>query len=195
LARKRTTVPTKPNDARARRSVEAMRAAFLELIEIKPLDDILLRDITDAAGLSYATFFRRFASKEDLLIDIARGEVRNLMELSRQAILNKTSEGGKGMCEYVQNRRNLWKGLLTGGATSAMREEFIRAAQHMVDVRGRVNPAIPLDLAAGFTASGIFEIFAWWMRQPDDYPVGNVNKMFDALIVNAIGRPLDLALD
>jgi len=191
LARKRTTVPTKPDDARAQRSVQALRVAFLELIEFKPLDQILLREITDAAGLSYPTFFRRFSSKEDLLIDIARGEVRELMGLGRKAIENRQYDGGKGMFDHVQSRRKLWTSLLTGGATAAMREEFIRASREMAGDHGRVKPDIPLDLASGFFASGVFEIFSWWLRQPEDYPVADAIRLFEALILPSLGRPRD----
>jgi AcrR family transcriptional regulator len=195
LARKRTTVPSQPADPRAQRSLDALRAAFLTLIETRPLDEILVRDITDAAGLSYPTFFRRFASKEELLIDIARGEVRELMNRSEQALARSTKLAGGPMCEHVQSRRKLWKTLLTGGATGPMREEFIRAARETAERRPRSNPELPLDLAVAFTASGIFEIYAWWMRQPDDYPVGNIVKLVDSLVMDPIGRPHDLALE
>jgi AcrR family transcriptional regulator len=182
-------VPTKPDDARAQRSIEALHAAFLELIEFKPLDQILLREITDTAGLSYPTFFRRFSSKEDLLVDIARNEVRALMGLSGATIEPRQFDGGRGMFERVQGRRQLWTTLLTGGATAAMREEFIRASRELVDAHGRVRPDIPLDLASGFFAGAVFEIFAWWLRQPEDYPIDDAIKLFEALVVRPLGRP------
>jgi AcrR family transcriptional regulator len=195
LARKRTTVPFLPVDARAQRSVKALRTAFLELIEHKPLEQILLRDITEAAGVSYPTFFRRFASKEDLLIDISRDEVRELLRRGEEAMVGSGTIAGAPMCEYVEQHRKLWKTLLTGGATAAMREEFMLAAKEASDRRPRINPTIPLELAVSFTTSGIFEIFSWWMRQPDDYPVGNIVKLVDSLVVYPIGRSGGISLD
>jgi len=188
LVRKRTTVPTRPADARVRRSVEALHTALLELIEIRPLDQILLREITDRAGLSYPTFFRRFASKEELLIDIARNEVRKLMEMSAQAILRRNSQGAQAMCEFIQMRRKLWETLLTGGAASAMRDEFLFASREMSKVTTYPRHELPVELMIGLFANGTFEVVAWWMRQGYDYPVANVIKLFNVMITDPLVR-------
>jgi AcrR family transcriptional regulator len=190
LARKRTTVPKIPNDIRVERSIDALRDALLELIERKVLDQISIKEITETAGLSYPTFFRRFAGKEALLEEIAAAEVRRLLFLGEMAIdRHKSEDSPRAMCEYVQEHRKLWAALLTGGAASAMRNEFMRAAREIAEARPRRNPWLPLDLAIAFVTSGIFELFAWWMRQPEDYPVDNVIKLFNALIIDSAGRP------
>jgi AcrR family transcriptional regulator len=174
--------------------MDALRAAFLALIERKSLDQISIKEITDEAGLSYPTFFRRFASKEDLLEHIAAEEVRTLLSLGHSAMDRKAAGSPRQMLEYVQDHRTLWTALLTGGAASAMRQEFMRIAREIATSGPRANPWIPLDLAVAFVASGIFEILAWWMRQPTDYPVENVITLFNALIVDSTGRPRNVVL-
>lgn len=194
MARKRTTTPTKPDDVRARRSIQALQDAFLALLEQKPIDQIAIREITDTAGLSHPTFFRRFGSKEELLHHIATGELRKLLDLSQSAIASQTLSSARQMCEYLHARRKLWRTLLTGGAASVMREEFMRSAAEVGARHPRPNPWIPLDLAVPFVTSGFFEILAWWMRQPDDYPIENVITLFNALIVENTARHRDIAL-
>ena len=172
-----------------------MRSALLDLLEHKAFDQIAIKDITEAAGVSYPTFFRRFSSKEELLEQIAMEEVRHLLSLGEAAISQRKIENSAAnMCEYVSSRRRLWSILLNGGATSAMRDEFMRIANEISNARPRRNPWIPLELAVPFVTSGIFEIFAWWMRQPEDYPVSNVVKLFDALIVDSTARRRDISL-
>jgi AcrR family transcriptional regulator len=192
LARKRTTEPRKPDDARAQRSIEALKLALLRLIEQKPFEQIAIKDITEEAGLSYPTFFRRFAGKEDLFEYIAREEVRGLLTIGEATLTAPAAESGARICGYVQPRRKLWTALLNGGASSAMRSEFMRIAEEIANSRPRANPWIPLDLSVPFVTSGIFEILAWWMRQSDDYPVEHVIAMFDALIVDVMARPRNL---
>lgn len=196
VARKRTTLPTKPDDARVERSIDALRSALLELIERKPFDQISIRNITDTAGLSYPTFFRRFSRKEELLEDIAAAEVRRLLSLSETAIDKRNAqESGETLCRYVQEHRQLWTVLLTGGASHVMREEFMRTAREIAYARPRNNPWLPIDLAVPFVTSGIFEIISWWMRQPQDYPLANVVKLFDALIIDTAHRRRNITLD
>lgn len=195
MARLRTNTPTKPDDARVHRSIESLRTAFLQLLGHQPLDEITIKDITETAGLSYPTFFRRYGSKEDLLTDIATEEVRRLLSLSEKAVDNRESQKPvETMCAYIQDHWTLWKTLLTGGAASAMREEFMRISTEINASRPRTNPWLPEELAVHFVASGIFEILAWWMKQPVDYPVENVVKIFNALIVDLAARPRDITL-
>lgn len=176
--------------------MEALRAAMLALIERKPFNEISIKEITDTAGLSYPTFFRRYAGKEQILEDIAAEEVRRLLSLGRATIEEPDRTGSSArLCDYVHAHRRLWKALLTGGAEGVMRTEFIRIAREIAQTRPRQNPWIPDDLAPAFVTSGIFEILAWWMRQPDDYPIARVIKLFDALIVEPAARPRKIELD
>lgn len=194
MARKRTTIPSRPDDVRASRSIEALQAALLRLIENKPFEQILLREITEEAGLSYPTFFRRFASKEDLLDHVAVEEVRHLLELGNQTIGGQHPRSAQLMCEYVEAHRQLWTTLLTGGATAAMREAFMREARVIAATNQRQNPWLPIDLAVPFVANGLFEILAWWLRQPQDYPVANVETLLDVLIIETTARRRNITL-
>lgn len=198
MARARTTQPSIPDDVRAQRSIDALSGAFLSLLERKTLDQIAIKEITKAAGVSYPTFFRRFSSKEDLLEHIAAEEIRTLLEFGRATVgSDEGSSPARRICEYVHAHRDLWSVLLTGGAAAIMREELIRGAQKISRAQKRVNPWIPDDLAPAFVTSGMFEIFAWWMRQPDDYPLDNVAALFDALVIENAGvrRKIKLPVD
>lgn len=174
--------------------MKALGGALLELLEDKSFDQITIREITDRAGVSYPTFFRRFASKDELLERIATEEVRNLLRLGASAMSEQEDISSAHMCAYVQAHRTLWSTLLTGGAATAMREEFMRIAREMAHARPRANPWLPIDLAVPFVAGGIFEVLAWWMRQPEDYPIENVCTLLDALVIETTGRRRDITL-
>ena len=196
MARPRTNTPTLPDDPRVQRSVEALREALLELLKNKRFDQIEIKDITDAAGVSYRTFFRRFASKDELLEEIATAEVRSLLTLGEAAVGTAHRQNSiQNLCEYVQRHRKLWTVLLTGGAASVMREEFMRVAKTNAMKGPRINPWLPLELSVPFVTNGIFDIFAWWMGLPEDYPIEKVIKIFNVLIVDSLARPRNISLD
>lgn len=173
-----------------------MRAAFLGLIETRPLEDISIKEICDEAGLSYPTFYRRFSGKDELLAGIATEEVRRLLTLGLSAMdARRDGTSAQAMCAYVAEHRALWRTLLTGGAADAMRQEFMRLSREFADSHPRSNPWLPVDLAVPFVAGGIFEILAWWMKQGDDYPTANVVTLIEVLVVDTTARPrkVDLA--
>lgn len=181
---------SRPNDARALRSREALQAALLRLIETTPFEQISIRDITAEAGVSYPVFFRRYETREKLLEDIATSEIQQLLSLSMTMFeAERQVESLRALCDYVDDHRTLWTRLLTGGAAPAMRAEFIRIAEEAGATRRRSNPWLPIDLAARFVVSGLFEILSWWLGQPADYPKENVINIIDALIVRSTTQP------
>ena len=70
---------SRPHDARVAKSRIALRTALLELLNTKPLEQILIKEITTQANVSYPVFFRQFANVEELLADVATEQVRNLL--------------------------------------------------------------------------------------------------------------------
>ena len=145
-----------------------MRTALLALVEDRSLGDISIKDITGQAGVSYPTFFRHYASKTAVVEDIATEEVRQLLALALEAF--RQTGTADALCRYVQAHRKLWTVLLNGGAADAMRREFTRIGAESAGIGPRFAPWLPIELAAPFITSGIVEILAWWLRQPDDYP-------------------------
>lgn len=178
----------KLSDARSTRSQQALRQGLLQLMEQTPFEEITLRDIVDRAEVSYPTFYRHYAAKEDLLADLARDEITRFMALP----FARSGEGpspGERICDYIGPRRALWRTLLMGAAAPIMRAEFIRHGQEIAERGPRLNPRFPAEVMAGVTASGLFEIIAWWLRQGDDYPVSEVVQMLELLVINPITRP------
>ncbi|MCB2075338.1 MAG: TetR/AcrR family transcriptional regulator [Novosphingobium sp.] len=186
----------RPDDPRALKSRRALRDALLALLEKRTFEQITIKEITSAAGVSYPVFFRQFASKEELLNDLAASEVGGLLALTHPIVDEAVAMNNlREMCNYVQQRRPLWKSLLTTGAASTMRSEFARISAEIAKAGPQANPWLPVELASSFVATGIFEILAWWLNQPEDYPVGNIVKILHALIARPLSLPQNVQLD
>jgi AcrR family transcriptional regulator len=187
---------SRPQDPRALKSRASLRDALLRLLDRRAFEQITIKELAAEAGVSYPVFFRQFAGTDELLADLAASEVRGLMALTRPIVDDAVATSNlEEMCRYVERRRSLWKSLLTAGATSTMRNEFARVAAEIARVGPQANPWLPIELAASFVAAGIFEILAWWLSQPEDYPMANVVKILDALIAQPLGRPQHIQLD
>lgn len=187
---------SRPHDRRAVKSREALRTALLRLLESRPLDQITIKEITTEAAVSYPVFFRQFFSKEELLADLATDQVRELLRHTYPTLdVAAPSSSLAELCNYVEEHRGLWRSLLTTGAAPAMRAEFASIAAEIGNTAPRTNPWLPVELASAFAASGIFEILAWWLGQREDYPVANVVKLLDTLIVRSMMVPQDIRLD
>ncbi len=171
-------------DARAVRTREALRRALLELLEKKALEEISIRDIAAEAGVSYTTFFRHHTTKEALLDEIAAEQMRRFVELGWPNIeASDTRAASVALFTYVDEHRQLWSTLLTGGAASALREELLNSARELATQKDLPGSWLPADLAVVFAVSSTIELLAWWLRQEDPLPIEQAAEIHDRLIV------------
>jgi AcrR family transcriptional regulator len=177
----------KRRDPRAIRSREALHSAFLELLELKPLDQITIRDIADRSGVGYTTFFRHHASKEDMLREIVTEQVSCLLELS----LPKMDEGdlysaSTAIFSYVNDHRGLWSTLLNGGAAALVRDDFLRLGRGAAASRLPVGKWLPADIGLALIVSGTIELLSMWLRQTDPMPVKRSVEIYNRIVLSTI---------
>lgn len=176
-----------PLDARMQRSRRVLRDTLLTLLEEKPFDQITVREITARAKVGYATFFRHYASKDALLHDLAAGQIGDLLDMTVPVLFVANSlESCRAMCAYVSERRTLWTALLTGGAASTVRDEFIRQARIVTSKARTKSTWLPGDLGTVWATGGCIDVLAWWLAQRDTYSVEQVAEIIDRLIVSPI---------
>jgi AcrR family transcriptional regulator len=174
-------------DPRAVRSREALRSAFLELLETKALEQITIQEITERAGVGYVTFFRHHGTKEALLSEIAADQIRRLVELTLPVLDAVDSRAASvALCSYVNEHRALWSTLLTGGAAAVLREEYIRKSAEVAEVRAKPGAWLPSDIAGILFVSSTLELLTWWLRQKNPMPVEQVAAMHDRVITSPV---------
>lgn len=174
---------SRPKDARVRRSRESMRRALLDLLQTKPYDEISIRDVTGAAGVSYPTFFRSYASKAELLGDIGANETRDLFA-AMIAVLDHQDPAltATTVCDFIRSRSDLWRVLLDSEAVFAMRRTFIGLAVDLVQRRSRMLPDVPIELSATFFVGSMFDLLSWWLRQTDEVPIDQMSRYLETLV-------------
>src|SRR6202000_307576 len=69
-------------DTRMARSRQALRTALFDLLAEKPFDQIAITEITIKAKVGYATFFRHYESKDELLNELVASEIERLFEFT-----------------------------------------------------------------------------------------------------------------
>lgn len=170
-------------DARVIQSREALQHALLELLEQTPFKDIKIRDITGRAGIGYNTFFRHYGNKDELLKEIAAGEIKGLIELSLAALGEvNTSEAARAVCGYVADHSELWSALLAAGAVDTLREEFVRQSRLEAEKK-QYTQSLPAEVGILLVASGTIELLAWWIQQSEPISVEELSSIYEELVV------------
>jgi AcrR family transcriptional regulator len=184
---------SRSRDARIERTLKALRGALLRLLEEQPFDQITIRDICASAGAGYATFFRHYPDKATLLNDVVAVAISELLERTVPILYAvDTRAACLTLCSYVDERRQLWSTLLTGGAAGTLREEFVRQGQQLAARARDVKPAkrklswLPADLAVVFGVSGTIEVLTWWLQHRREFTAEEIAVILDRLVIAAI---------
>ena len=65
-------------DRRVTRTRRLLKQALVDLTSEQTFETITLRDITDRADIGYATFFRHYDGKDELMLEIFTGIIEEL---------------------------------------------------------------------------------------------------------------------
>lgn len=169
-------------DARIVRTRARLQKAILELVATTPFDDLTVREITDRAATGYATFFRHYSSKEVLLEDAAALEINRLVVVALKALNDvDIRESCLILCRHIDADRSLWTALLTGHARSTIKDELVRISVQVAAERARSWP--PQHIGVTVAIGAIVEILGWWLTQPSNYPLENIARLIDELVV------------
>ena len=176
-----------PTDARQVRSRKALSGAMLALLGEMPFDQITIREITSRAGTGYATFFRHYPDKETLLGDVASQEIASLLAMTLPIFHSASSgETTSALCRHVHEHRKLWSALLTGGAASILRGEFIRQARDLADAMPKPESWLPSDLAVVYATGATVDLLAWWLAREQGHTADQIAAILDRLIIAPI---------
>jgi AcrR family transcriptional regulator len=174
-------------DARVVRTRESLRRALLELLQTSSFESITIREIAATAGIGYTTFFRHHPTKESLLDEIAAEEMRRLLEFVQSGFdTEDTRAASLALFNYVDRHRALWSTLLTGGAASTLRDEFIRVSKRVAEDAGRSADWLPAEVGIVLVASGTIELLAWWLAQRRPAPVEQVATIYERVVLSPV---------
>ncbi|MGV8839761.1 MAG: TetR/AcrR family transcriptional regulator [Bauldia sp.] len=177
-------------DERIRRTRAALAEAVLALASERDFAGVTVADITRRAGIGYATFFRHYPGKDELLADVADLLVAELMSVLLPALLAEDTAGAAlTICRFIDARRPISRSLLAGGAEARVRGELLRRATAMslaLDIPQ--PPGLPVSLVVGHGVTAMAGLLAWWLDQGDDMPAETMAGIIDRLVLTPI-RP------
>ena len=168
-------------DRRIRRTRRALSEALISLTSERPYASIQIRDITDRADVGYATFYRHFDNKDDLMLAVFDEVTAELETLAAEPGDEYFKQEGQQIFNHVQKYEGLYRSILQSQGFVAVRvEEHIR--RHAADI---VDLAFPVDLAANHMVVALIGLIEWWLEKGLPLPVEAMARIYDRLVVRA----------
>ena len=166
---------------------KALCSALLSLLERRAFEHITVKEITAHANVGYATFFRQYKDKEELLHELTAQEIHKLLAMTLPVLYTVDSlASNQALCTYVFTHRKLWKTLLTGGASAILREEFLSQALQLAKDNPRTDVRLPDSLTVTFAVTSSLEILAWWLKQSTPLTARQMAQIINQLVIAPI---------
>ncbi len=181
-------------DRRVIRTRRLLKEALLELINQGPYEVITIRDITDCADIGYATFFRHYNGKDDLMLEIFTEIIENLKSLSNTHNDKYFEREGYLLFQHVEGNRAMYRGVLDSQMFSKkLRIHLSEMVQvHLDRHNDRVTTqTIPFEIAANHMVSSIMGLIDWWITNDMPYSKERMAVVYEHLVIGATWHALN----
>jgi AcrR family transcriptional regulator len=176
-------------DRRIRRTQQLLAQALIALTLEKGYEVVTIREITERADVGYATFFRHYRDKDELLQDVLEVVLEELQQLL--AATDPTADPvavGTLVFRYVQGHSAIVRVLL--GRQALLQGLIARVARQVAAEQAAAWPAgvVPVEVAAHHVVSATIALIGWWLDHGMPYPPDRMGQIYAALIADPLMR-------
>jgi AcrR family transcriptional regulator len=172
-------------DARIQRTKRHLRQGLIDLTLAEGFDNITIRDITRRANVGYATFFRHYKGKDELLLDVLDYLLEEIQTLLQPA-LDTADSGASGTLIFTHVRENerLYRVLLSSDGNHFILNRIRLAGVQNVLAQQTPLPhsAVPAEIAANHMVNATITLIQWWLNNDMPYPPEQMGQIYSDLI-------------
>jgi AcrR family transcriptional regulator len=169
-------------DRRIKRTQRLLAEAVIALTLEKGYDNVTIREITERADIGYATFFRHYHDKDELLQDVLDVVLEELIGLLTPAMTDADSLSvGVVLFRYVQEQSAVVR-VLVGSGRVLQRLITLVTRQIVQEHPPRPDSIVPVEIAAHHIVSATIALIAWWLEQQMPYPPEQMGRIYHELI-------------
>ena len=180
-------------DRRILRTRKLLRDALIYLTLEVGFYNISIRDLTNRANIGYATFYRHFKTKDELLAHMLNSTVDELHKCMHPNMTSK--EESVAFFRHIQLHRGAY---LAGLSIPRDHPAILAVHAHMEQVlaeryQARYDCVIPLEISFNHIIRSADEFIRWYLDNEDNYSPEEIAVIYNELIVKATeGAALEL---
>jgi len=158
--------------------------ALIALTLEKGYEAVSIRDITERADIGYATFFRHYRDKDELLEDVLDVVHAELIDLLCPTTPDAdATDIGVLLFRHIQEQSEMVRVLL--GSHTLLPHLIEVATQNIVHEHiPRSESVVPLEIAAHHIVTSTISLIQWWLDHQMPYPPERMGVIYHELITH-----------
>lgn len=181
-------------DRRVTRTHKLLGQALVELAIEKGYEEVTIQDVTDRADIGYRTFFRHFASKDELLLAVAQTTLDELEPLIHfpkpEQFIHESAEETAAratiLFDFVEEREQLFRVLLLERGSrhflKPVMEHGRQQAREQFDISAESLP-LPIDMIVNQFVTASLSMVRWWLENDMPYTTTEMGKHMAEIIM------------
>ncbi|MDE2819547.1 MAG: TetR/AcrR family transcriptional regulator [Chloroflexota bacterium] len=172
-------------DRRVLRTRQSLSDAMISLALEFGYEAITIKMLTERAGIGYATFFRHFKRKDDLLLHVLQSGLVEMLDLLKPEMTSYE----EALITFGHIRKN--PGIFSLFANLPRDHKAIavvmEAISNSIKTRyvSRDESFIPQEVAINHLATSVIELVRWWIENDMKYSIEQMATIQSELIVKA----------
>jgi AcrR family transcriptional regulator len=184
----------KREDARVRRTRDALGDALVALMQEKPFDTITVQDVLDRAKVGRSTFYSHYSDKDDLLMSDAEEFFESVAGLL--SARGDTSDRVFPVREFfghIIEAKQFVDALMSAGKFNdnmeLARGLFARGIERRLAElpQGQGIPANERPAIAFAHAGALLSLLTWWIDRGMKQPPAEMDELFHRMVWNGVG--------
>ena len=173
-------------DRRVARTRRSLRQALFSLSLEIGYERVTVRKLTDRADIGYATFYRHYRSKDEIVTEY----FLNLIEEVRDNLKPEMSHYEESLIIYRiidEHRDAVLFGISLPREHPAIKPAWERAFEIVRDLYdARIGVPVPLNVSVNHVVNSVVELLRWWLTSEDSYSHEEMAAMQSELIFKVL---------
>lgn len=175
-------------DQRVVRTRRRLRDALVELAAQRPLDQVSIRDLTDRAGVGYATFFRHYGGIPELLHGMIDDLYAELTLLLPPLSGDEPAQAGAVVFRHVRDHQGLYQLMLGADRSLGLLDRIVEVgvAGLLETYEPRPDAGVPVDVAADHLIASFLNLIRWWLERGMPHSPEQMGAIYRDLVLRPV---------
>lgn len=174
-------------DKRILQTKIAVKKAFVELLDQKPIEKITVKEICSKAGITRGTFYAHYENEYDLLKSLILEMTNNSFDLIENVPDPDLSYEEKigmltDMFDYLKDNKQLLKMLVTRGAYIEISDRASDYFRRLCLIKSEDADTDQIKAAYYFTGYGILGLLGFWLNENETISSRKLAVFFKSIV-------------